>query len=341
MIPKYIRGIPSNVLAAIKATTVFGNKYVALTSPENPASQPITPSIVIEATSVTTEFNTLFETLTSIAEKVDPVKVNLTLSAAAQALAGLGDRFGASIVNGNAILDDLNPQLPRVRYDLQQLAALGDVYADAVPDLWDALDHAVTTARTLNRQQRDLDAALLAAAGVGNTGADVFERRGPVPCPRGRRSGSHRPVARRVQPRNLLHDPQLPRRRTQDPQRSRQQRLLAGRAFRGRDRGCPQPLHLAGESAADQRPRGARWGAGLLAGDHPPAVAGPYLVMDTGNSVAPYNHLELGSPLVPTMCGAAKWVTTRSTRKGTHDNRNCAAMEQLTVPPPSRVGWWR
>ena len=50
---------------------------------------------MIDATSVTTEFNTVFETLIQLAESVDPVKVNLTLSAAAQALSGLGDKFGA------------------------------------------------------------------------------------------------------------------------------------------------------------------------------------------------------------------------------------------------------
>ena len=46
------------------------------------------------------------------------------------------------------------------------------------PDLWDALDNAVTTARTLNAAAADLDAALLASAGFGNTGADIFERGG-------------------------------------------------------------------------------------------------------------------------------------------------------------------
>ena len=165
--PKYLTLIPANVAAAIKATTVFGNKYVALSSPPNPATQSITPSTVIDATSVTTEFNTLFETVTSIADKVDPVKVNLTLSAAAQALTGLGGRFGASLINGNAILDDVNPQMPRFHTDIGRWAALGDTYADAAPDLWEALDHAVTAARTLNAQQGELDAALPAAAGAG------------------------------------------------------------------------------------------------------------------------------------------------------------------------------
>ena len=110
---------------------------------------------------------------------MDPVKLNLTLSAAAQSLAGLGDRFGQSIVNGNAILDDVNPQMPQARHDIQQLAGLGDTYANAAPDLFDFLNNAVVTSRTINEQQKDLDQALLSAAGFGNTGADIFERGGP------------------------------------------------------------------------------------------------------------------------------------------------------------------
>ena len=177
--PKYISLIPANVDAKIKATTVFGNKYVSLTSPKNPTPQRISPQQVIDASSVTTEFNTLFDTINSIVEKVDPVKLNLTLAAAAQALTGLGDKFGQSIVNANAILDDINPQMPQIRHDIQGLAALGDTYSKAAPDLLDALNNAVVTARTLHRQESELDAALLAATGLGNTGEDIFRRGGP------------------------------------------------------------------------------------------------------------------------------------------------------------------
>ena len=111
--PKYIDFIPANVVVDIKATTVFGNKYVSFSSPENPAAQRISSRDVIDVSSVTTEFNTLFETVTSIAEKVDPVKLNQTLTATAEALAGLGTRFGESLVDGNRILEELNPQMPR------------------------------------------------------------------------------------------------------------------------------------------------------------------------------------------------------------------------------------
>src|SRR5271156_1382644 len=148
--------IPANVDARIVATTVFGEKYVSMTAPENPSPQRITPSNVIDARSVTTEINTLFQTITSIAEKVDPVKVNLTLSAAAQALSGLGDKFGQSIINGSAALDEVNPRMPIIRHDIQQLATLSDTYAGAAPDLVNFLNNAATTAHTIHAQEKDL-----------------------------------------------------------------------------------------------------------------------------------------------------------------------------------------
>jgi hypothetical protein len=62
---------------------------------------------------------------------------------------------------------------------VQKLTDLADTYANASPDLWDFLHNAVTTLRTLNEQQRNLDSALMASVGFGNTGADIFEHGGP------------------------------------------------------------------------------------------------------------------------------------------------------------------
>ena len=45
--PKYIKLIPANVDAQIKATTVFGNKYVSFTSPRDPLAARVTPSTPI------------------------------------------------------------------------------------------------------------------------------------------------------------------------------------------------------------------------------------------------------------------------------------------------------
>jgi phospholipid/cholesterol/gamma-HCH transport system substrate-binding protein len=295
--PKYINLIPANVQANITATTVFGNKYVSFTSPKNPALQRITPAEVIDARSVTTEFNTLFQTLTSIAEKVDPVKVNLTLSAAAQALSGLGNRFGDSLVNGNAIFDDVNPQMNQIRHDIQRLADLGDTYANAAPQLWDFFSDAAQTARTLTRQQDDLDAALLAGAGLGNTGADVFGRAGPY---------LQRGAADLIPTTGLLdeYSPEIlcTIRNYHDIEPVIHAVLGASNGYAlgvksaGGITGAPSPYIYP-----ENLPRvNAKGGPGGAPGCWYPITRelwpAPGLVMDTGASIAPYNHFEIGSP---------------------------------------------
>ena len=293
--PKYVGLIPANVIAEIQATTVFGNKYVSLTSPKEPSAQPITPATVIDATSITTEFNTVFQTLVELSQSIDPVKVNLTLSAAAQALSGLGEKFGQSIVNGNRILDDLNPQMPTIRHDIQQLAALGDVYANAAPDLFDALKNAVTTARTLNRRQAELDAALLAASGFASTGEDVFTRSKPYLI---RLLADLLPTAR------LLD--------TYSPEVFCTLRNFADLAPKvavlesGNHYSAQLGVAIAGTENPyvypDNLPRvNGRGGPGGAPGCWQPITRdlwpAPYLVMDSGNSIAPYNHFELSQPL--------------------------------------------
>ena len=173
---QYLAVMPANVRADVRASTIFGNKYLDFTAPRNPSPQRISSADVVTATSVTTEFQTLFETVTGIAEKIDPVKLNLTLSAAAEALTGLGRKFGKSLAEGNAILADLNPRLPALREGVRGLADFADIYTASGPDLWDGLDNSLTPVGTLTTQQRDLDAALLASIGF----ADTRRRRWPA-----------------------------------------------------------------------------------------------------------------------------------------------------------------
>ena len=325
--PRYLSLIPANVDAQIKATTVFGGKYVSLITPRDANGNSIAkghlkPSTTIDATAVTTEINTLFQTITSISEKVDPVKLNLTLSAAAQSLAGLGDKFGQSIVNSNAILDDVNPQMPQARHDIQQLAALGDTYANASPDLLDFLNNAVVTSRTINAQQKDLDQALLSAAGFGNTGADIFKRGGPYLA-----RGSEDLV-----PTSQLLDTYSPELfctvRNYHDIEPKAREFLGGNGYSlmthtealsglglllnpvaavaalaslvgglgGVVGGAPNP-YIYPENLPRVNARGGPGGAPgcwqHITHDLWPA---PELVMDTGNSIAPYNHLDTGSP---------------------------------------------
>ncbi|MBB3604132.1 phospholipid/cholesterol/gamma-HCH transport system substrate-binding protein [Mycolicibacterium sp. BK556] len=294
--PRFLSNIPSNVDADIKASTVFGNKYVALTSPKNPAATRLTSSDVIDASTVTTEFNTLFETVTSIAEKVDPVKLNVTLSATAEALNGLGSKFGQSLVNGNAVLDDVNPQMPQIRQNIQRLSDLADVYTKASPDLWNALDNLTVTAHSLNAQQKDIDAALLASIGFGNTGADIFERGQPYFV---------RAMADLVTSTRLLdkYSPEL----FCGLRNIAQASPAALAAFGGNGYsldtvteilGAPNP-YVYPDNLPRTNGQGGPGGApGCWQSIDRNFWPAPYLVVDDGASIAPYNHFELGQPLL-------------------------------------------
>jgi len=295
--PDYVRFIPANVIADVQATTVFGNKYVSLRSPEEPTAQRISTSDVIAASSVSTEFNTLFETVLSLAEQVDPVKLNQTLTATAEALTGLGDRFGASLTNGNAILDDLNVRMPQIREDTRLVTGLVDVYADASPDLWDGLENAVTTARTFNAQWGDVEAALMAALGFADTAADTLNRGGPY-FVRG---------AQDLLPTSKLFDTYSP------------QLFCTLRNFNEIEKKVAETLGGNGYSLATSSGTFAGAGNPYIYPDNLPRVnarggpegrpgcwqkisrnlwPAPYLVMDTGASIAPYNHIELGQPIL-------------------------------------------
>ena len=293
---RYLPAIPSNVVADVRASTVFGNKYVSFRSPEDPSAERISRGDVIQVQSVTTEFNTLFETVTSVASKVDPIKLNQTLTAAAQALTGLGHRFGESLENANAIFDEVNPLMPRIREDLARTADLAAIYADAAPDLFGGLEASVTTARTLNSQTREVDAALMASVGFGETAAEPLERATPYLV---------RGASDLVPTTKLLDD---------------YRGMIFCTLRNYHDVGPRIAQSLGGDNGFSLVTYGTVMGAGnpFIYPDNLPRVNArggpegrpgcwqkvtydlwpmPYLVMDTGYSIAPYNHAELGQPL--------------------------------------------
>jgi len=295
--PRYVAFIPRNVVADVRATTVFGNKYISFSSPKDPSPQRITSHDVIDAASVTTEFNTVFETVMSLSEQVDPIELNATLTATAQAVAGLGERFGDSLRHANQIMADLDPRMPQIHADTGALADLADVYANASLDLWDGLDNATRTAQTLNDQRGNIDAALLAAIGFGKTAADSLERAGPYFVR----------AAEDLLPTTTLLD---------------DYRAMIFCTIRNYAEVAPRLSKvLGGDNGYALKSYGtiALPGDPFIYPDNLPRVNAhggpegrpgcwqkvtkylypfPYLVMDTGYSIAPYNHLEFASPLV-------------------------------------------
>ena len=204
----------------------------------------------------------------SVTEKVDPIKLNQTLTATAQALDGLGDRFGQSIENGNAILADVNPLMPRIRQDNQRLADLADVYADAAPDLFDGLKNAVTTAQHAQRP-----------AGQRRPGADGGGRIRQHRRRRLRDAAARTWCAARPTwcPTSALLDEYSPALfctiRNYHDVEPKIASSLGGNGYslstHSEILGAGQPVRLPGQPAAGQRPRRPRGQARLLAAGHP------------------------------------------------------------------------
>ncbi len=294
--PADVNLIPVNVTADIKATTVFGNKFVSLSLPKDPSKQRITSRDVIDARSVTTEFNTVFQTVLSLTQKVDPVKLNKTLTAAAQALDGQGDRFGQAIVEGNDILGELNPRMPQIRADVRGLADTAAILADASPNIFNALQNGVTTARTINDMQGDLDQALMAAVGFGNTGGDVIERGQPY-------------LTRLLQdllPTTSLLDEYSPAlfctiRNFHDVAPKIEASFGGSNGYSLRTRseilGAGNPYVFPDNLPRVNASGGPEGKPGCWAPVTRDLWPAPYLVMDTGASIAPYNHFGLGQPI--------------------------------------------
>jgi phospholipid/cholesterol/gamma-HCH transport system substrate-binding protein len=162
--------IPSNANVRIGGTTVFGAKGVEFLPPDNPSGNTLRPGAQVQASSVQLEVNTLFQTLTDVLKKVDPINLNATITALGEGLRGNGDDLGATISGLNYYLQQLNPKLPTLQQDFQKTAVVANVYGDAAPDLAKVIDNAPTISNTIIDQQDNLNATLLAATGLANNG---------------------------------------------------------------------------------------------------------------------------------------------------------------------------
>ena len=170
-----LRYIPSNAVVRIAGTTIFGAKAVEFLPPDDPDRTSLRPGAEVEAADVQLEVNTLFQTLTDVLNKIDPMNLNATVSALAEGLRGNGDDAGATLSGLNYYLQQLNPKLPTLQEDLRKTAVVADIYGDAGPDLAKIFDSAPAIAHTVVDQQDSLNATLLAATGLANNGTATLQ----------------------------------------------------------------------------------------------------------------------------------------------------------------------
>ncbi len=172
--PDHVGHIPANVDARIEATTAFGAKYVDLLVPAQPSAERIQPGALLKSDNVSTEVNTVFESLTTVLRQVNPAKLNATLTALSEGLRGKGTRIGEAITSANDVLVALNARTDVIGADFRSLKGAAEAYGAAAPDLLAALNAVSTTANNITDHAPALDALLLNVIGLSQSGTEML-----------------------------------------------------------------------------------------------------------------------------------------------------------------------
>jgi phospholipid/cholesterol/gamma-HCH transport system substrate-binding protein len=169
-----LRFIPANAAVHIASNTIFGAKSVEFIPPQSPSAVSVRPGAHVQASAVSLEVNTLFQSLIDLLHKIDPVELNATLSALAEGLRGHGNDLGALLSGLNTLTQQTNPKLSTLQKDFQKTAAVANIYADAAPDLVTVFNNTPTIAKTIVDQRSHLNDTLLATIGLSNNAYDTL-----------------------------------------------------------------------------------------------------------------------------------------------------------------------
>jgi len=159
--PDKVDMISEDVDAVIRATTVFGAKFVELRVPADASDRPVSEGAVIQAVDTTVEANDTFQHAMELIQAVSPRDLNNTLTQMATALEGRGEQLGAYLTQLNTYLTSLNRHLPTLAADIRLSRDVLGTYADVAPELIATADQGSTTAVTFSESAATMHAFLV------------------------------------------------------------------------------------------------------------------------------------------------------------------------------------
>ncbi|TQF68702.1 MCE family protein [Rhodococcus spelaei] len=168
--------IPSNATARLLPKTLFGERYVSLIVPPGDTKAPITngDTLYQDASGNAIEVGELLDGLLPLLQAVPPQDLANTLGALNQALTGRGKDIGLSLERLETIFAGVNTEMPNLRQGIKGLADFSQTYADAAPELVNALDNLRTTSATVVQQQNQIRTLISTATGTAGTTADFL-----------------------------------------------------------------------------------------------------------------------------------------------------------------------
>lgn len=178
MVPDDLKVIPKNVVARILPATVFGKTFVDLVVHGRASSEHLQIGDTVQAdrTQGTLELQQALDDIDRLVKALGPSELASAIGSAAQALDGRGAQIASTVSTLNGYLDDLNPRMPAVRADLQQLASATGVVNRVAPNLLDATDDLLSTADTIVKNQAAITGLLTSGTTLSDTATGFLDR---------------------------------------------------------------------------------------------------------------------------------------------------------------------
>jgi phospholipid/cholesterol/gamma-HCH transport system substrate-binding protein len=176
--PSQMHSIPANVTGAIVPKTLFGEKYVSLVVPSNPAPDSLKPGTTITHTQVPVEVQKVLADLYPLLRTVQPADINETLNAISTALEGRGNELGRNLVTVDHYLKRINPQIPQIVEDLRLTTNVSNTYSDVLPSIAQILRNTIKTTGTLKDRHKQLRTLFTDVTSFSNTAHDFLKQNG-------------------------------------------------------------------------------------------------------------------------------------------------------------------
>lgn len=169
------RRIPDDVRARILPTTLFGQKYVELTSSSSTAAGHLVKgSLIAEDTSAeATELTDVIDDLDPVLTAIRPDRLAAALGGISEGLSGRGKDLRSLIADGGDYLAALNAQTPLLVKDLGLLDRVSGQYADNAPVLLQVARNATTTSKILVDRPTALTDFVAALSSASEHGEDL------------------------------------------------------------------------------------------------------------------------------------------------------------------------
>ncbi|MCV7102721.1 MCE family protein [Mycobacterium palustre] len=176
--PSQLQYIPANVEVQISAPTAFGAKYVDLRPPSDPTPKRLASGAVLSTNKVSIEADTVLSDLVGVLNQIDPAKINAVIAALAEGFRGKGQAIGQAISDFNQVLMAVNPRSELLQADWRAFKGFNDTYSDAAKSLMATLNAGSTSSSVITKKSKDLDFALVALAGLGDSGGKLLDQSG-------------------------------------------------------------------------------------------------------------------------------------------------------------------